>query len=155
MKKGKLFRFLSIASCAVLLTGCESDALWGLGGKWNSFVDWFKDLVGIKKEESKEEEKKEDTPETPEEEPKVMPTIETRLVVDELPSEVLVDEEIDFDDYVSVYGSSASYTVALADEASAEIASVEGHKLTVTGEGTVSYKVSVDGKSQSGSFDTI
>ena len=155
MKKGKLFRFLSIASCAVLLTGCESDALWGLGGKWNSFVDWFKDLVGIKKEESKQEEKKEDTPETPEEEPKVMPTIETRLVVDELPSEVLVDEEIDFDDYVSVYGSSASYTVALADEASADIAKVEGHKLTVTGEGTVSYKVSVDGKTESGSFSTI
>jgi hypothetical protein len=145
----------------MLLTGCESDALGGLGGKWNSFTDWFKGLVGIKTEDKKSDEPadsgKEDTPSTPEEpeeEPVVIPEIEVKLDVSELPSELLVGEELDFDEYVSVFGTSTPYSVALSDE-SKEFASLDGHVLTVTGEGSVEYTISVEKESKNGSFATI
>ena len=161
MKKTKLKGFLALASCAMLLTGCESDALGGLGGKWNSFTDWFKGLVGIKTEDKKSDEPadsgKEDTPSTPEEpeeEPVVIPEIEVKLDVSELPSELLVGEELDFDEYVSVFGTSTPYSVSLSDE-SKEFASLDGHVLTVTGEGSVEYTISVEKESKEGSFETI
>ena len=44
MKKNKLTRFLVIASSMMLLTGCDADALFGLGGKVNEITDWAKSL---------------------------------------------------------------------------------------------------------------
>ena len=49
MKKNKLTKILVFASGVMLLTGCESDALFGLGGKTNELTDYVKSF--FKKEE--------------------------------------------------------------------------------------------------------
>ena len=57
MKKRRFMGLMALASCVTLLTGCDSNAFFGLGGKINEIME----KMGIKE---KEEEKKDDpTPE--------------------------------------------------------------------------------------------
>ena len=79
---------------------------------------------------------------------------EIKVSVHDVPAEFVVGQEIDLDSYVTIEGSSESYSVELS-EASKSIASVSGHKITVTGEGTVSFTVKLGGMSGTGSFSTI
>ena len=152
MKK-KFMRFLALASCVTLLTGCDSNALGGLGGKWNSFVEWGKGLLGLKQEEQKEEEKpqKEDEEEAPEQGPKKP---DVKLDIFDLPEELLPGSVLDLDDYVTVSGTSESFKIEL-DASASQLASVEGHQISVVGEGVISFKVSVGEKSETLSFRSI
>ena len=150
MKKKRLTGILALASCVTLLTGCNPDALWGLGKYWNQVADgtvgFFNDIavkLGLKKAEEKgekkdEEEKKEDEGKEQqgggEEEQKV-----PSMVVADLPARLEVGEELDLDQYVTLQNAS-DYQVVVAD-ASAQLASVQGHVLTATGEGTINFTV--------------
>ena len=145
MKKKRLTGILALASCVTLLTGCNPDALWGLGGKWNQLADgtvaFFNDIavkLGLKKAEEKEEkkddEKKEEEQQGGEEEQKV-----PSMVVAELPARLEVGQSLNLDEYVTLENLDG-YQVVVAD-ASAELASVQGHVLTVEGEGTINFTV--------------
>ena len=149
MKKKRLTGILALASCVTLLTGCNPDALWGLGKYWNQVADgtvgFFNDIavkLGLKKAEEKgekqEEEKKEDEGKEQqgggEEEQKV-----PSMVVADLPARLEVGEELDLDQYVTLQNAS-DYQVVVAT-ASADLASVQGHVLTATGEGTINFTV--------------
>ena len=143
MKKRKMKRFLVLASCAMLMTGCESDALWGLGGKWNQVVDWAKNLLGLNKEE-----KKSDDDGKGGEEKK-----EAGISLKELPKYGFVGETLNLDSYVQLTNAT-SYTVSLA-ESSKAFASVSGHVLSFKEEGKVDFTVTADSKSASGSLESI
>ena len=159
MKKKRLTGILALASCVTLLTGCNPDALWGLGKYWNQVADgtvgFFNDIavkLGLKeaekKDEKKEEEKKDEGKEEGQEEQKK----EVVLTIGQLPAQVFVGETLDLDEFVSVENSEESFAVAL-DSRCADIASVEGHKISVLDEGEVRFTVSVEDKSASGSFN--
>ena len=159
MKKKRLTGILALASCVTLLTGCNPDALWGLGKYWNQVADgtvgFFNDIavkLGLKeaekKDEKKEEEKKDEGKEEGQEEQKK----EVVLTIGQLPAQVFVGETLDLDEFVSVQNSEESFAVAL-DSRCADIASVEGHKISVLDEGEVRFTVSVEDKSASGSFN--
>ena len=151
MKKKRLSGILALASCVMLLTGCNPDALWGLGGKWNQFADgtagFFNGIaekLGFKKAEEKQEQKEEEKKEEGKEqegegeqqkEEEKVPS----MVVADLPARLEVGEELDLDQYVTLENAS-DYQVVVAD-ASAQLASVEGHVLTATGEGTINFTV--------------
>lgn len=147
MKKKRFMGLLALASCVTLLTGCESDAFFGLGGKFNEIVEWGKGIIGIK-DEQEEEEKKEDTPSGEDQGSEggdediqpIIPEITPSLDVDDLPTTIDVRESIDLDDYVTVFGVDG-YTVTL-DEQSASIASIDGHVVTATGEGDIKFTIS-------------
>lgn len=132
--------FLALASCVTLLTGCESDALWGLGGKWNQFVDWGKGLLGLKKDEKqqKEDEDKQDDQNGEEGGETPAPVVPT-MTVAELPARLDCGEPLDLGEYVTLTNAT-DFQVVLSSE-SAELASVEGHVLTATGEGTISFTI--------------
>ena len=65
MKKKRFMKLLALASCVTLLTGCESEAFFGLGKYANKIADWGVGLLeklGLKEAEKKEEKGSEDKP---------------------------------------------------------------------------------------------
>ena len=157
MKNKKMKRGLLLASCAMLLTGCNPDALWGLGGKWNSlaagakgFLDDIALKLGLKKAEQKEEQKEEEKPQEGGEEQKK----EVVISIEGLPEEAVVGDVVDFDEFVRVENTTASFSLELSDDSKA-LASIEGHKVTVEAEGEISVTVSVEDKSAVAKFGSI
>ena len=58
MKKKRFMKLLALASCVTLLTGCESEAFFGLGKYVNQVGDSFNNILvklGLKDEEKKEQ----------------------------------------------------------------------------------------------------
>ena len=58
MKKKRFMGLLALASCVTLLTGCESEAFFGLGKYVNQVADWGTGLLeklGLKEAEKKDE----------------------------------------------------------------------------------------------------
>ena len=161
MKKKRFMKLLALASCVTLLTGCESEAFFGLGKYWNQFADWGSGLLeklGLKDKEQKDEKESEDKPSGEgeqggeqggeEEQPKV-----PSLVVAELPEKLDVRASLDLDEYVTITNID-SYSVALADD-SANLASLEGHVITTLGEGEVKFTVSAGELSQNCSVSVV
>ena len=148
MKKKRFMGFLALASCVTLLTGCNSDAMFGLGGKWNQFVDWGKGLLGLKQAEPEQK------PEEEEPAPAEPSKPEVQLTVFDLPEEVLPGTVLDLEEFVSVSGTNEAFAITL-DEGSGDLASVEGHELTAVGEGVISFTVSVGDQSAKLSFRSI
>ena len=161
MKKKRFMKLLALASCVTLLTGCESEAFFGLGKYANKIADWGVGLLeklGLKEAEKKEEKGSEDKPsgggeqggeqggqeggqegggqegggeETPKD-----PSID----VVGLPENMFIGEKLNLDEYVTVENAE-SFEVELAS-GSDEVASLEGHVLTFIGEGTCEFTVS-------------
>ena len=77
-----------------------------------------------------------------------------KFVVKDLPESFHLGEVIDLDNYITVEGSSKSFEVSLTD-ASKNLASVEGHKITVNEEGLVQFSVKIGDAEQSVSFAGI
>ena len=150
MKKKRFMGLLALASCVALLTGCESNAFFGLGKYVNQVGDGFNGILeklGLKKAEQKEEKQSEEEKQSGEQggeqqqgggeqEQPATPT----LTVAELPAKLDVRESLDLDQYVTITNLE-SYSVELASE-SANLASLEGHVLTTVGEGEVKFTVS-------------
>ena len=152
MKNKKVKGFLLLASCAMLLTGCNPDALWGLGGKWNSLAagakGFFDDIalkLGLKKAEQKEEQKEEEKPQEGGEEEQ---PVEKKLVVDELPHAV-AGVEFDMSEFVHVQGGEGDFSLTLSEE-SAAFAQLDnsGKKVTASHSGEVGLTVSYSGLSE-------
>ena len=162
MKKKRLTGILALASCVALISGCDANALGGLGGKWNAFADGAKGFfdniaikLGLKKEEKKDE-KKEEEPQPqpqPQPEPQPEPEPEKKMVIGELPEYILVDGTLDLDSYVTLENLE-SYSVVLGEGLS-EVASLEGHVITALAEGEISFTVSAGEFSQACSVDSI
>ena len=159
MKKKRFIRLLALASCVTLLTGCESEAFFGLGKYWNQFTDWGNGLLvkmGLKKEEQKDEKKDEEKPsgdqggeqEGGKEEEKA-----PSMSIAELPEKLEVGEALDLDEYVTLENAS-EYEVVL-EANSASLAKVEGHVLTATDEGRISFTVKCGDLSKSLSIDAV
>ena len=159
MKKKRFIRLLALASCVTLLTGCESEAFFGLGKYWNQFTDWGNGLLvkmGLKKEEQKDEKKDEEKPsgdqggeqEGGKEEEKA-----PSMSIAELPEKLEVGEALDLDEYVTLENAS-EYEVVL-EANSASLAEVEGHVLTATDEGRISFTVKCGDLSKSLSIDAV
>ena len=150
MKKKRFMGLLALASCVTLLTGCESNAFFGLGKYVNQVGDGFNGILeklGLKKAEQKEEKQSEEEKQQSgeqggeqqgggEQEQPATPT----LTVAELPAKLDVRESLDLDQYVTITNLE-SYSVELASE-SANLASLEGHVLTALGEGEIKFTVS-------------
>ena len=151
MKKKRFMGLLALASCVTLLTGCESNAFFGLGKYVNQVGDGFNGILeklGLKKAEQKEEKQSEEEKQQSgeqggeqqqgggEQEQPATPT----LTVAELPAKLDVRESLDLDQYVTITNLE-SYSVELASE-SANLASLEGHVLTTVGEGEIKFTVS-------------
>ena len=157
MKKKRFMKLLALASCVTLLTGCESEAFFGLGKYVNQVGDSFNNILvklGLKDEEKKEQKDSEQEQQQGEqgeqggeqgggeqEQPKT-----PKLEVAELPEKMDVREVLDLDDYVTLTNLE-SYSVEL-DNSSANLASVEGHKLTTLDEGEIAFTVSAGELSQ-------
>ena len=158
MKKKRFIRLLALASCVTLLTGCESEAFFGLGKYWNQFTDWGNGLLvkmGLKKEEQKDEKKDEEKPsgdqggEQGGQEEQKAPS----MSIAELPERLEVGEALDLDEYVTLENAS-EYEVVL-EANSASLAKVEGHVLTATDEGRISFTVKCGDLSKSLSIDAV
>lgn len=149
---------LALASCVTLLTGCESDALFGLGGVWNSVADYGSGLLekfGLKKgEEKKEKEEEQKQQEEQQPQPEPEPVKEVKISLHDMPEALLIGQELDLDEHVTVENSDEAFTVVLSEE-SAEAASLEGHKISVLDEGKVAFTVSVADKSASASLSSF
>ena len=146
MKKKRLTGILALASCVTLLTGCNPDALWGLGKYWNQVADgtvgFFNDIavkLGLKEAEKKDEKKEEEQKQEGEGEQQHEEEKVPSMVVADLPAKLEVGQELDLDEYVTLENAS-EYEVVLAT-ASADLASVQGHVLTALGEGTISFTI--------------
>ena len=87
---------------------------------------------------------------TPDPTPDPTPVVEVEIRVSTLPAVLVEGDVLDLDEYVTVVHAS-SYSVELA-EASKAYASVDGHKITVTGEGDISFVVKAGDKSKECSF---
>lgn len=164
MKKKRFMKLLALASCVTLLTGCESEAFFGLGKYVNQVGDSFNNILvklGLKDEEKKEQKDSEQEQQQGEqgeqggeqgggeqEQPKT-----PKLEVAELPEKMDVREELDLDDYVTLTNLE-SYSVEL-DSSSANLASVEGHKLTTLDEGEIAFTVSAGELSQKCSVSCV
>ena len=146
MKKKRLTGILALASCVTLLTGCNPDALWGLGEYWNQVADgtvgFFNDIavkLGLKeaekKDEKKEEEKKDEGKEEEQHEEEKVPS----MVVGQLPEKLYVGEELDLSEFVELQNAS-DFTVEVA-AASKKLASAEGHVLKGLGEGEINFTI--------------
>ena len=164
MKKKRFMKLLALASCVTLLTGCESEAFFGLGKYWNQFADWGSGLlekIGLKKAEQKDEKESEDKPSGGEQGGEeqggegggVTPEPTKAITVAELPEKLDCIESIDLDDYVTLEGLE-SYEVAL-DANSEELAELEGHVITTLDEGTISFTVSAGELSKKCSFECV
>ena len=146
MKNKRFMGLLALASCVTLLTGCNSNAMFGLGAKWNQFVDWGKGLLGLKQEEQKKSDE-EPAPEEPS-----RPDVKIELM--DLPEEARPGSVLDLDDYVTIYGTTEDFSIELSDS-SKDLASVEGHKVTILAEGELSFTITVGGQSKEVSLSTI
>jgi hypothetical protein len=82
------------------------------------------------------------------------PAPEAGIVVGDLPDHVIVGQEYDLDQYVTVTNTESSFTITFSDD-SLDLVTVDGHKVTPVGEGDISFTVSVDGKSATGSITSI
>ena len=163
MKKKRFMKLLALASCVTLLTGCESEAFFGLGKYWNQFTDWGNGLLvkmGLKKEEQKDEKKDEEKPsgdqggeqeggEQGGQEEQKTPS----MSIAELPEKLEVGEALDLDEYVTLENAS-EYEVVL-EANSSSLAKVEGHVLTATDEGRISFTVKCGDLSKSLSIDAV
>ena len=149
MKKKRFMGLLALASCVTLLTGCESNAFFGLGKYVNQVGDGFNGILeklGLKKAEQKEEKQSEEEKQQSgeqggeqqqggEQEQPVTPS----MVVSELPAKLEVGEALDLTPYVSLTALE-DFTVEV-DAKSASLATAEGHVLTATGEGNISFSI--------------
>ena len=162
MKKKRFMKLLALASCVTLLTGCESEAFFGLGKYWNQFADWGSGLLeklGLKKEEKKDEKESEDKPSGEGEQGGegegggVTPEPTKSLTVEGLPESLEVLESLNLDDFVRLENLE-SYEVAL-DEGSEEIAELEGHVLKAKNEGTINFTVSSGELSKKCSVESV
>ena len=163
MKKKRFMGLLALASCVTLLTGCESNAFFGLGKYVNQVGDGFNGILeklGLKKAEQKEEKQSEEEKQQSgeqggeqqgggEQEQPATPT----LTVAELPAKLDVRESLDLDQYVTITNLE-SYSVELASE-SANLASLEGHVLTALGEGEIKFTVSAGELSKACSISCV
>ena len=161
MKKKRLTGILALASCVALLTGCDSDAFFGLGGVWNKISETSVGLfntvaekLGFKeaeKKEEKEDEQKQDEGEQGgeqggEEEQKI-----PSMVVSELPARLEVGEALDLTPYVTLENLE-DFEVVVA-EGSKELASAEGHVLSAKGEGEINFTIKAGELSESFSLE--
>ena len=149
MKKRRFMGLFALASCVTLLTGCDSNAFFGLGGYVNEILE----KLGI---QEKEEKKDEPTPE-PEPEPTPEPQPEPvkpvgEMIISELPATLFPGDVLDLDDYVTLKKIS-SYSVVVTE--GSDLVSQDGHKLTIIGEGDLAFTVSAGSHSQSFSYDTM
>lgn len=92
---------------------------------------------------------------TPEEDPEpidpVPPVVETATVsINDLPGKFYTGDVVDLDEYVT-FTVASDYSVEL-DEDSLEIATLNGHTLTLSDEGEVSFTVKADDATDEGSF---
>ena len=155
MKKKRFMKLLALASCVTLLTGCESEAFFGLGKYVNKVGDSFNGILeklGLKDPEKKEEKQSEEGQQSGEqggeeqqgggEEEQKTPT----MVVAELPEKLEVGEALDLGEYVTLTNLD-DFTVELAAN-SASLAGVEGHVLTAKGEGNISFTIKAGSLSQ-------
>ena len=137
MKKRRFMGIMALASCVTLLTGCDSNAFFGLGGKVNEILE----KMGIKKKDEKQDD-------TPQEDTSVS------ISVSGLPEEIVVGTVLNFENYVQIKNSSASFSLML-NAASSKLAKVSGHNVTITGEGEITVMVLAEGKSAIAKFNTI
>ena len=149
MKKRRFMGLFALASCVTLLTGCDSNAFFGLGGYVNEILE----KLGI---QEKEEKKDEPTPE-PEPEPTPEPKPEPvkpvgEMIISELPATLFPGDVLDLDDYVTLKKIS-SYSVVVTE--GSDLVTQDGHKLTIIGEGDLAFTVSAGSHSQSFSYDTM
>ena len=156
-------KLLALASCVTLLTGCESEAFFGLGKYANKVGDSFNGILeklGLKDAEKKEEKQSEEQKQSEgeqggeeqqgggEEEQKT-PT----MVVAELPERLFVGASLDLGDYVTL--TNATEFEVVLDESAEQLASVEGHVVTATGEGLIKFTVKSGSLSQLCSVEGI
>ena len=165
MKKKRFMKLLALASCVTLLTGCESEAFFGLGKYWNQFADWGVGLLeklGLKEASKKEEKQSEDQQGGGEQGGEeggeqgggeVTPEPQKSIAVENLPEKIDVIETLDLDDYVVLEGFE-DYEVAL-DAASEDLAELDGHKLSTLAEGNIKFTVSAGELSQKCSIECV
>ena len=176
MKKKRFMKLLALASCVTLLTGCESEAFFGLGKYVNQVADWGPGLLeklGLKEAEKKDEKQSEDKPSGGEQSGEqggqegggqegggqegggeggggqVTPEPEVSISFENLPEDLYMGDTLDLDQYVKLENAT-EFSVALSTD-SQEIASLEGHVITVTGEGTLEFTVSAGEASEEAS----
>ena len=154
MKKKRFMKLLALASCVTLLTGCESEAFFGLGKYANKIADWGVGLLeklGLKEAEKKDEKESEDKPSGEGEQGgeeggqeggqegggEVTPV--PSMVVADLPERLFVGESLDLGDYVTL--TNATEFEVVLEESAAALASVEGHVLTAIDEGDIEFTI--------------
>ena len=156
MKKKRFMGLLALASCVTLLTGCESEAFFGLGKYVNQVSDFGSGLLeklGLKeKQEEKNEKESEEKPSGEQsgeqggqeggkeegqggQEEQKTPS----MTVAEIPVKLEVGQALDLDEYVTLENAT-EYEVVLATN-SAKLVKVEGHVITALGEGTISFTI--------------
>ena len=111
MKKKRFMGFLSLLSCATLLSGCDLPAPVQTAVDWANehIVSPIKDLIpGSKKEEKKDEDKPTPTP-TP------TPDPDPEIKVEGLPESVALGTVLDLDEYVTLVGENEYEVVAPRD----------------------------------------
>ena len=164
MKKKRFMKLLALASCVTLLTGCESEAFFGLGKYVNQVGDSFNNFLvklGLKDEEKKEQKDSEQEQQQGEQgeqggeqgggeqEQPVEPTLTVGL----LPERLFVGGTLDLGDYVTL--TNATEFELVLDETADGLASVEGHVLTAIGEGLIKFSVKSGSLSQACSIEGI
>lgn len=82
----------------------------------------------------------------PKPDPDPTPVVEVEIRVSELPEILTAGDVLDLEEYVTVFHAS-SYTVELKEESKA-FATVDGHKITVTGEGPIDFVIKAGDKTK-------
>lgn len=148
MKSTKLVGLLALASC-VILSGCngekECDHLMKDTNQDGICETCNKDVGHV---DSNNDNKcdycgKDMTPPTPDPEISVL----------DLPSVLYMGQTLDLDEYVTVRNAS-SFSVSIAEE-SKDFATVDGHVITVTGEGDVKFTITAGSKTKDCAFSAI